>query len=175
MWTRTQPCIIQASIGKYKKGERVNDEGQKKSPKIGHKMRAAIDYIKLNPNSRSQYIDRLFGQGCSKRLIARDIVSHQAMDDGLGDRLRIKAPVDHTKSEPEPEDTPPYQLIYPRSGMPREKLIAHNLLFPKCPVCKSPGGSPCISTKTGQVVRFPHGERTDQLIIMLLILAENDA
>lgn len=150
----------------------TNNEKQEKRPIIGHKMREALDYIKLNPYSRTSYIDRLFGQSCSERLIKAGLVSHQAANDGLGDKLKVLRQVDQAKFKAKFEANPGYQLIYPRSKMPRAELIKHNILYVKCEVCKVPSGRPCISIKDGREVRFPHGARIDQLIFMLLVLAE---
>jgi hypothetical protein len=131
---------------------------------IGKRMRAALEKIKANPGIEEALLKREFGFPIVTNLLKYNLVTTE--DSELGRKVTaIK-----TKLVEHDEPIKGFVVVTSADEPDMKKLIAHNQLAVLCPVCKSPAGRSCKSTKDGREVRWPHRQRTEQALYVQAVL-----
>jgi hypothetical protein len=140
--------------------------GEPRKPlRIGKRMVEALDEIKSRPGVTDTVIERQFGRGIVSKLNRANLI------DSRGASLHGRKLFPRQQVTPASVALENFTLRAQLPGETDAETLRHNLHAVVCPACKAGAGRLCVSLKTGREVRFPHHDRTDQLIKTLTELA----
>lgn len=136
-----------------------------KRPVVGHKMRAAHLLVSRQPGTADAVLDREFGRGMTDKLINAGMLGYKMDESG---QFRLLHALSRPKEDLEPDPT--YSILpatEARTIQDRLAVINHNALLIACPICESPRGIQCRSTKSGNIVNWPHRARIENIVFLL--------